>query len=117
MFNILVIHPLKMYLERENRTDFLGETFIAVSLIKGCDWELCCLSQTRKRAQAEEGGRSRLVKKASLLHWPCSLACLGKSCSLVLPPCPSAAFPKGRRESRGYTEITAHFLAVSELSV
>lgn len=36
MFNILVIHPLKMYLERENRTDFLGETFIAVSLIKGC---------------------------------------------------------------------------------
>lgn len=61
MFNILVMQPLKMYLELENRTDFLGETFIALSLIKGCGrLEAVLLSKTRKRALAEEGGRSRL---------------------------------------------------------
>lgn len=87
MFNILVIHPLKMYLERENRTDFLGETFIAVSLIKGCGHlEAMLPFQNKKESTGRRGvGRSRLVKKACLLHWPCSLACLGKSCSLILP--------------------------------
>lgn len=86
MFNILVMQPLKMYLELENRTDFLGETFIALSLIKGCGrLEAVLLSKTRKRALAEEGVEADLGKKACLLHWPCSLACLGRSCSLSLP--------------------------------
>lgn len=65
MFNILVIHPLKMYLERENRTDFLGETFIAVSLIKGCRRLGAMLPfPTKKESTGRRGGQKQTREKS-----------------------------------------------------
>lgn len=67
MFNILVIHPLKMYLERENRTDFLGETFIAVSLIKGCGHlEAMLPFQNKKESTGRRGGGQKQTREKSL---------------------------------------------------
>lgn len=65
MFNILVMHPLKMYLELENRTDFLGETFIAVSLIKGCGrLEAMLPFQNKKEGPGRRGGQKQTREKS-----------------------------------------------------
>lgn len=76
-----------MYLELENRTDFLGETFIAVSLIKGCGrLEAMLPFQNKKESTGRRRGRKQTREK-SLFHWPCYLACVDRSRSLILPLC------------------------------
>lgn len=57
-----------MYLERENRTDFLGETFIAVSLIKGYGRLGAMLPFPNKKESTgrRRGGRKKQTREKSL---------------------------------------------------